>query len=102
VNSKILEIKELNHADRDASVTLVSIDGKKYVLKTDDAREIAAQKYFDEQLESHGIPALVAHEHAALQPNQILLEYIENSLTLGNALSEDRCRAWGELVARMQ
>jgi len=101
VDSKIIEIEELNHADRDASVKLVSIDGNKYVLKTDDVREVAAQKYFNEQLESHYIPALAAHAHVALQPNQILLEYVEDSLTLGNVLSEERCKAWGELVSRM-
>lgn len=101
MDSKIIEIEELNHADRDASVKLVSINGHKYVLKTDDIREVAAQKYFNEQLESHHIPALAAHAHVALQPNQILLEYVEDSLTLGNVLSEDRCRAWGELVARV-
>lgn len=101
MDSKIIEIEELNHADRDASVKLVGINGNKYVLKTDDMREVAAQKYFNEQLENHHIPALIAHQHVALQPNQILLEYIENSLTLGNVLSEDRCRAWGELVSRV-
>lgn len=101
MDSEILEIEELNHADRDASVKLVSIDGNKYVLKTDDVREIAAQKYFNEQLQAHHIPALAAHAHVALQPNQILLEYVEDSLTLGNVLSEARCRAWGELVSRM-
>lgn len=101
MNSEIIEIKELNHADRDASVKLVSIDGMKYILKTDDLREVAAQKYFNQQLENSHIPALVAHEHIALQPNQILLEYVEHSLTLGNLLSEDRCRVWGELVSRI-
>lgn len=101
MNSEIIEIKELNHADRDASVKLVGIDGVKYILKTDDLREVAAQKYFNQQLEDSHIPALVAHEHVVLQPNQILLEYVEDSLTLGNVLSEDRCRAWGELVSRI-
>lgn len=101
MNSKIIEIEELNHADRDASVKLVSIDGTKYVLKKDDIREVAAQKYFNEQLKSHHIPALTAHTHVALQPNQILLEYVKDSLTLGNVLSEARCRAWGELVSRI-
>jgi len=101
VNSKIIEIAELNHADRHASVKLVSINGSKYVLKTDDIREVAAQKYFNEQLENHHLPALTAHEHVALRPNQILLEYVKDSLTLGNSLSEDRCRAWGKLVSRV-
>ena len=101
MDSKIIEIEELNHADRDASVKLVSINGNKYVLKTDDMREVAAQKYFNEQLENHHIPALTAHQHVALQSNQILLEYIENSLTLGNVVSEERCRTWGELVSRV-
>ncbi len=101
MDSKIIEIEELNHADRDASVKSVSINGSKYVLKTDDIREVAAQKYFNEQLESHHIPALAVHAHVALQPNQILLEYVEGSLTLGNVLSEERCRAWGKLVSRV-
>lgn len=101
MDSKIIEIKELNHADRDASVKLVSIENHKFVLKTDDLREIAAQKYFNQELEQHNIPALLAHTHATLQPNQILLEYIEESLTLGNALSEKRCHKWGEIISRM-
>jgi Ser/Thr protein kinase RdoA (MazF antagonist) len=101
MDSKIIEIKKLNHADRDASVKLVSIEDHKFVLKTDDPREIAAQKYFNQQLEQHNIPALLAHSHVHLQPNQILLEYVEGSLTLGNVLSEERCRKWGEIVSRM-
>lgn len=101
MDSKIIEIKELNHADRDASVKLVSIEGHNFVLKTDNLREVAAQKYFNQQLEQHGIPALIAHTHVTLQPNQILFEYIQDSLTLGNALSEERCRTWGKLVSRM-
>ncbi|MET1033419.1 MAG: phosphotransferase [Candidatus Saccharimonadales bacterium] len=101
MDSKIIEIKELNHADRDASVKLVSIENHKFVLKTDDLREIAAQKFFNQQLEEHNIPALLGHAHVHLQPNQILLEYVEESLTLGNALSEERCRKWGEIVSRM-
>ena len=47
MDSKIIEIKELSHTDRDASVKLVSIDDHKFVLKTDDLREIAAQKFFN-------------------------------------------------------
>lgn len=101
MDSKIIEIKELNHADRDASVKLVTIEDRKFVLKTDDLREIAAQKYFNQELEQHNIPALLAHTHVTLQQNQILLEYIEGSLTLGNALSEERCHKWGELVSHM-
>ncbi len=101
MDSRIIEIKELNHADRDASVKLVSIENHKFVLKTDDLREIAAQKFFNQQLEQHNIPALLGHTHVHLQANQILLEYIEGSVTLGNALSEERCRKWGETVSRM-
>lgn len=101
MDSKIIVIKELNHADRDASVKLVSIENRKFVLKTDDLREVVAQKYFNQQLELHNIPALLGHAHVHLQPNQILLEYIEESLTLGNVLSEERCRKWGEIVSRM-
>lgn len=101
MNSEIIELRELNHADRDASVKLVSIDGIKYILKTDDLREVAAQKYFNQQLEDYHIPALIAHEHVVLQPNQLLLEYVEDSLTLGNVLSEDRCRTWGKPVSRV-
>lgn len=101
MNSKITEIKELNHADRDASVKLVSIENRKFVLKTDNLREIAAQKYFNQELERQDIPALLAHAHVHLQPNQILLEYVEDSLTLGNTLSEERCWKWGEIVSRV-
>lgn len=101
MDSKIIEIKELNHTDRDASVKLVSIENHKFVLKTDDLREIAAQRYFNQQLEQHNIPALLAHAHVHLQPNQILLEYVKGSLTLGNVLSEERCRKWGEIVSHM-
>lgn len=101
MNGTITEIADLNHADRDASVKLVSIKGTEYVLKTDDLREIVAQKYFNEQLERHHVPALAMFSHSALRPNQMLLEYIQNSLTLGNALTEDRCRAWGKLVAQV-
>ena len=101
MDSKIIDIKELNHADRDASVKLVSIDGHKFVLKTDDLREVAAQKFFNQHLEQRNIPALLGHAHVHLQPNQILLEYVDGSLTLGNALSEERCRKWGEIVSRM-
>jgi Ser/Thr protein kinase RdoA (MazF antagonist) len=101
VNDKIIEIAILNHPDREASVKLVSIEDRKYVLKTDSLREIAAQRFFNHQLAKHHLPSLEVHAHAKLQPNQLLLEYVVDSPTLGNDLTEERCRSWGSLVAKM-
>lgn len=100
-SDEIVELRELNHADRNASVKLVSIGGQKYVLKTDSEREIASQKFFNHELTAAGMPALEAHTHAQLQDNQILLEYVEDSLTLGKEPTIERSRAWGDTVARV-
>lgn len=81
-----------------SKVELVEIDGKNFVLKTADKEDIENEKNFFSLLSAHNLPTLQIFQSADLFANQILLEYIPGSPTLGKNLSVEMCKKWGSLM----
>lgn len=84
-----------------STVSLVAIENKEYVLKTADIAEIENEHEFNRRLSLHHIPTLETFQDSSLQPNQILLEYIPDSPTLGNHLTPQLCYQWGVLMSQL-
>lgn len=81
-----------------SKVELVEIEGKNFVLKTAEKEDIDNEKNFFSLLAMHHFPTLQVLESPDLLPNQILLEYVPGSPTLGKNLSPESCREWGILM----
>src|SRR3989339_1355054 len=62
-----------------SKVELVEIDDKQYVLKTWTVEESENEKLFLKTLKENGLPFLEVINNSELNPNQILLEYVEGS-----------------------
>lgn len=84
-----------------SAVSLVAIDNHEYVLKTADIVEIENEHEFNRHLHLHNIPTLETFQNSNLQSNQILLEYIPDSPTLGGHLTPQRCYQWGVLMSQL-
>lgn len=84
-----------------STVSLVTIENQEYVLKTADITEIENEHEFNRHLYLYHIPCLKTFQNSNLQSNQILLEYIPNSPTLGNHLTPQLCYQWGVLMSQL-
>ncbi len=82
-----------------SKVELVEIDGEKYVLKTWNTEETVNEKLLLKTLAEHGLPSLQVVNHAELKPDQILLEYIEDSPKLPK--SPENYARFGQAVRKM-
>lgn len=83
----------------EATVELVEIEGRKLVLKRQSERHAATERLFHRTLADAGRPSLEVVDHPALRPDQILLEYVEGSTTLGGSPDPVACAAWGAAIA---
>ena len=86
---------------RSSKVELVEIDQKQYVLKTAEIDEIKNEKEFYRLLSEHAIPTLHIYEAEDVKENQLLLEYVEGSPTLGRHMTYELVEAWGGVVRQM-
>lgn len=84
-----------------SAVELVDINDKEYILKTAEADDIQNEKEFYKVLNTHSLPTLASPYNLQLKPNQILLEYVKDSPTLGRNLSVELCREWGVLMKKV-
>lgn len=85
----------------DASVELVRAAGRLLVLKRHRLRDIAAERAFHEALRRHDLPSLKIETFSGLGPDQILLEYVPGSPTIGGSPTPDLCRRWGGAVGAL-
>lgn len=83
----------------EATVELVEIEDRRLVLKRQSPRHAAAERLFQRTLAGAGLPCLEVMDHPALRPDQILLEYVEDSATLGGSPTPAACSAWGAAIA---
>ena len=77
---------------------------KLWVLKTvpsGDTEEIANEKYFLSQLKLNGLNTIEFQDSPFGQPNQILLEYLQDSITVGESKSEAAFELFGQQMAAM-
>ena len=85
-----------------SDIFLVEIDKQKYVLKRSNYNnEIPSEKKFIKILSENKIPALKYFENSSLNSNEILLEYINDSITLGDRFTEKNCKNWGKITRKM-
>lgn len=92
-------IKKLNGFS--SEVFLVELDGTKYVLKRCDYDEIVSEKAFNNELSKVGITPLETFDNNSIQKNEILLEYIQDSKTLGDNFTEKNCKQWGIIAKKI-
>jgi Ser/Thr protein kinase RdoA (MazF antagonist) len=89
-----------------ASVSLVEAEGRRWVLKRHRPRDVAAERLFHQTLRSNGLPALLVAECDGLGPDELLLEYVDGSPTLGRVLGattsasrrQELYRRWGSAM----
>jgi Ser/Thr protein kinase RdoA (MazF antagonist) len=84
-----------------ASVDLVRAEGREWVLKRHRPRDMAAERLFHRTLRENGLPALYVADCDGLSPDQLLLEFVAGSPTIGGAPAPELCRRWGEAVGRL-
>lgn len=98
---EIRKIRALAGGAGEATVDLVEIDGVQYVLKRQTKHHAALERLFQQTLADAGLPSLRIVDHPSLRPDQILLEYVEGSTTVGGSPSAEVCEHWGVAVARL-
>lgn len=84
-----------------ASVDLVAVGDAMRVLKRQSPRHAMAERLFQQALQQAGLPNLRVFEHSDLGPDQVLLEYVEGSTTVGRALSLRSIERYGAAVGRL-
>lgn len=84
-----------------ATVELVRAAGRLWVLKRHRPRDVAAERRFHRVLREHGIPNLHVEDWPGLGSDQLLLEYVQGSPTIGGAPSPTQCRRWGAAVGAL-
>lgn len=98
---EIRNLRALAGGAGEATVDLVEVDGVQYVLKRQTERHAALERLFQQTLDDADLPSLRIVDHPSLQPDQILLEYVEGSTTVGGSPSAKVCERWGAAVARL-
>jgi Ser/Thr protein kinase RdoA (MazF antagonist) len=94
----ITRVRALAGGGESARVELVRVGDRPFVMKTHRLRNIAAERMFHAALAARGLPHLAITDHPDLASNQILLEYIEGSPTIGRAMSLDAFARMGAAV----
>lgn len=99
MNAADLEtVRPLAGGAGEASVDLVRADGRLWVLKRHRPEAVEAERRFQRLLADHGLPSLATPDCDGLASDQLLLEYVPDSPTLGGSPSLDLCRAWGAAI----
>lgn len=100
--SDLQPVKPLAGGGDAASVELVrGADGRLWVLKRHRPAHVAAERRFQQTLSDHGLPSLRIEDCPGLAPDQLLLEYVPDSPTIGGSPSLDLVRRWGEAIGRL-
>lgn len=99
--SEIETLRPLAGGGGSATVELVQAAGRLWVLKRHRLREVAAERLFQRLLGEHGLPKLHVEDCEGLGPDQILLEYVPDSPTIGGSPSPDLCRRWGAAIGAL-
>lgn len=99
--SSMRTLSKLSGGSVGNKVQLVELNGIKYVKKTSTLEAIYAEKYFIDVLRKKLIPTVRYKEEFSLEPNQILLEYLEGSPTINKSLTLDNVKKWGEYVQKI-
>jgi Ser/Thr protein kinase RdoA (MazF antagonist) len=94
-------VRPLTGGGDSAAVDLVRIDGRLLVLKHHTPRGAAAERRFHRRLAACGLPSLAVENNPGLRPDQILLEYVEDSPTIGGSPSPRLCQRWGAAISAL-
>ena len=97
-------LKKIKKLEVDASATIEIVkneQGHELVLKTSDPYEVNVERKFIEILKEHNIPHLELYEDETLLPNQLLLEYVEDSPTIGKDELPKWFIKWGEIIRKI-
>jgi Ser/Thr protein kinase RdoA (MazF antagonist) len=97
----IKRLRALSGGGGGALVELVEIDGQPFVLKRSSPARAAGERRFQRALAAAGLPSLAVADHPALQADELLLEYVEGSPTIGGSPLPVVCARWGAAVAGM-
>jgi Ser/Thr protein kinase RdoA (MazF antagonist) len=85
-----------------AAVEVVEVVDRRFVLKRcSSAGRAGGERRFQQTLAGAGLPSLSLFDHPALQPHELLLEFVEGSLTIGGSQSPERFARWGAAIAGM-
>lgn len=96
--SQIEKVRPLAGGGGNASVDLVRASGRLWVLKCHRPREVAAERLFQKHLRECGLPYLHVEDCPGLRPDQLLMEYVPGSPTIGGSPSVELCRRWGAAI----
>jgi hypothetical protein len=96
----IHRLRPLTGGGGGASVEQVEIGGRQFVLKRSATARAAGERRFQQTLAAAGLASLSMFDHPSLQPGELLLEFVEGSLTIGGSTSPDRFARWGAAIAR--
>jgi Ser/Thr protein kinase RdoA (MazF antagonist) len=98
---EIRRLRPLAGGGESAVVELVEIDGRPFVLKRAPPERVAGERLFQRTMAGAGLPALATPDHPSLAANELLLEYVEGSPTIGGSPSPELVARWGAAVAGM-
>jgi hypothetical protein len=84
---------------KNAEVKVVKIDEQLWVHKKQNVVSAQNEKAFYKELEKNNLPFLEILDHPALQEDEILIEYIENSPTLSE--TSDDYESWGHTLRKL-
>lgn len=99
--SDIEIVRPLAGGGGSATVDLVRVGAESLVLKRQTVRHAAAERLFQRAQAAAGLPSLRVVDHPGLTADQVLLEYVPGSPTIGGVPSLDLCRRWGAAIARL-
>ncbi|MDO8377445.1 phosphotransferase [Phenylobacterium sp.] len=98
---ELKKIRPLAGGGGAATIDLVEIGDSTFVLKRQTARHVGAERLFQRTLANANLPSLKVIDHPSLRPDEILLEYVEASVTVGRSLSLSLCERWGAAIAAL-
>ncbi|HTX49887.1 MAG TPA: phosphotransferase [Caulobacteraceae bacterium] len=99
--SEIRRLRTLAGGGENAVVELVEIDGQPFILKRAPPVRVAGERLFQRTMAEAGLPALGTPDHPSLAANELLLEYVDGSPTIGGSPTPDALARWGAAVAGM-
>lgn len=85
----------------DATIELVSIENREFIRKTATSVEVAVEKRFVQALTRNGLPHLYVTDDESLKPNQLLMEYVPDSITVGLIGTAKIYEEWGSACRAM-
>jgi len=97
--AEIRRLRLLVGGGENAVVELVEIEGLPFVLKRAPPTRVAGERLFQRTMAEAGLPALATPDHPSLAPDELLLEYVEGSPTIGGAPMPEGAARWGAAVA---